>query len=651
VNLRTTSLLASVILLGIAALGGGCDYRSTRPTGTKGGAGTSTAQKQYRADVLQSALAMLNAPERFDDEEKVSQQIVEQLNQWIRMVRETQAAKNAAASAAAPSPAAPSPTADEETISVDWQQDPLVETLPARLRRSRAVRLLPDESFDVTLDGQFLREAALLRDIAHSIEPKDKKYDDLSVASAIFDWTIGNVQPELPPIDESQVTPTDAALAIQLPHETLFTGRGLSLNRAWAFMLIARQQGLNTVLVATPNPDNPDQPRPWAIGVVIGDDIHLFDFNYGLPIPGPGGEGVATLAQAAEDDAILRQMDIPGDRIYPRKASELKNTIVLVEGSPGYLSRRMKLLESYLTGRDRLVLTTDASQLAERVKALPHVGEVRLWTLPYQTLHERQRLTALLQDVPSAEQQRAKITLQAAEALRRAFAIPVAPEVKRSRDRDDAQRSEEEMQNSGEEVQPGRPKSQEEIRRRQRNVFALRIGRLLHLRGIYGGASANAALAAAATEDVSEIVERGAKYYYSRAMPPKQELDELNRMLRDGFQWSPGRPLTAEVVLATQQMRDSAVYWLGMIWFDRGGYEMAVEFLGQMTLQSGPENIWTNNARFNLARCYEELGKLPEAIALYEADRSPQRYGNRLRAERLKRQLAADRETGERGED
>src|SRR5690606_10684667 len=117
-------------------------------------AGRSTAQRQYRADVLQSALAMLNAPERFDDEEKTSNQIVEQLNQWIRMLRETQEAKATAEGAKSDSSSA------DEIIAVDWRPDPLVETLPEKLQRSRAARMAPIESFDPVLDGQFLREAA-----------------------------------------------------------------------------------------------------------------------------------------------------------------------------------------------------------------------------------------------------------------------------------------------------------------------------------------------------------------------------------------------------------------------------------------------------------------------------------------------------------
>jgi len=58
-----------------------------------------------------------------------------------------------------------------------------------------------------------------------------------------------------------------------------------------------------------------------------------------------------------------------------------------------------------------------------------------------------------------------------------------------------------------------------------------------------------------------------------------------------------------------------------------------------MMLEAYPDGPWTNAARYNLARVREATGELPEAIKLYEQDKSPQRYGNRLRAQRLKSQL------------
>lgn len=624
--------MIAVIAWSCCALLAGCDYQSTRQPGVKGKSGTSGAQTQYKADVLRNAMVMLNSPEKFDDEEKTSQEIVDQLNRWIRMVRESKGLKADLSSEAPTVENVDGKNAEKDgkdvaketaAVTTDWKRDALVDTLPEVLRRTRSVRILPNEYFDEIYDGWFLREAVLLRDTVKSIKPSEQ--DVLSVGEAFFDWTVRNIQIERPPQDDA--TPAEKWLALHLPFETLYFGRGTPLSRAWVFMLLARQRGLETVLLAIPDANNPDSPRPWAVGLVSGENIYLFDYTYGLPIPGPGGKGIATLAQAVADDAILRQMDIPGDRPYPRKASELKKTIALVEGSPGYISRRMKLLESHLAGSaDRIVLTTNPSRLAEKLKGMKEVDEVRLWTTPFEIVADRQRILAAAADQTSPAHQSALAMLQQQAIERQPFTNQVSPEKKRSRD----EQPEQDL----------RPESREGIRRKEKRFPPLRLGRLLHLRGVYGGGDPNAA-AADGQESVSDIVEPGAKYYYLRALLPKQELDEINRQFETGYEIAPGFKWTKEAVDSIEQMRDDANYWLGLIWFDPAGarYKNVEQFLLPLT-QTKVDNLWTNGARYNLARAYEAAGKKAEAIKLYEASRSPQQYGNRLRAERLKEKSA-----------
>ena len=108
-----------------------------------------------------------------------------------------------------------------------------------------------------------------------------------------------------------------------------------------------------------------------------------------MPIPGPGGRGIATLSQAAADEAILRQMDVPGGQAYPRKAGDLQKVVALIDGTPGYWEPRMKLLESQLTGRDRIVLSADPAALADKLREAPHIDQILLWTMPLETLLQR----------------------------------------------------------------------------------------------------------------------------------------------------------------------------------------------------------------------------------------------------------------------
>jgi tetratricopeptide (TPR) repeat protein len=105
-----------------------------------------------------------------------------------------------------------------------------------------------------------------------------------------------------------------------------------------------------------------------------------------LPIPGPGGEGIATLAQAAADDALLRHLDLSEQRKYPVTAADLASATVWIEASPAYLSRRMAILESALKSNERLVLSGQPTAWAEQVKGFSNVGQVALWPLPQQTL-------------------------------------------------------------------------------------------------------------------------------------------------------------------------------------------------------------------------------------------------------------------------
>ena len=84
-----------------------------------------------------------------------------------------------------------------------------------------------------------------------------------------------------------------------------------------------------------------------------------------------------------------------------------------------------------------------------------------------------------------------------------------------------------------------------------------------------------------------------------------------------------------------------ASYWLGLLSYDASKYDVAAEWLGKRSLLAMPEGPWTAGARYNLARTYEALGEPDKAIELLEADDSPQRLGNLLRARRLRESLAA----------
>ncbi|MEX2092010.1 MAG: hypothetical protein WD971_05000, partial [Pirellulales bacterium] len=82
--------------------------------------------------------------------------------------------------------------------------------------------------------------------------------------------------------------------------------------------------------------------------------------------------------------------------------------------------------------------------------------------------------------------------------------------------------------------------------------------------------------------------------------------------------------------------KDAASYWVGLLLFDEGQLASAEDWLSDPRLVGAAGGKWAEGTRYNLARTYEAQGKNAEAIKLYEADTSPQRDGNRLRARWLK---------------
>jgi hypothetical protein len=145
---------------------------------------------------------------------------------------------------------------------------------------------------------------------------------------------------------------------------------------------LARQQGLDVVLLGIAADDG-KQVRPWLTALVSKGELYLFDCRLGLPVPGPGGQGVATLSQVVADEQLLRKLDLDAEHPYPIKAEDLQRVVALLEASPQSLSKRMALVESRLAGDKKTVLTAPGEKLAAQVKQSPHVSDARLWTHPF----------------------------------------------------------------------------------------------------------------------------------------------------------------------------------------------------------------------------------------------------------------------------
>jgi hypothetical protein len=186
------------------------------------------------------------------------------------------------------------------------------------------------------LDAHHLELCFLLRDAARALQADavSAAANDATIrltpveqATAAFGWVVRQVR-----LDTAPVRPVP-------PEFVLRRGQGTALERALVFIEFLRQFNLESeqaapltgCLLVDPGPDRKDT-RVWAIGVVIDKDIYLFEPRLGLPVPGPDGKGVATLAQAIKDGNVLCQLSVearsPADQKFPYdiSAEQAKNS-------------------------------------------------------------------------------------------------------------------------------------------------------------------------------------------------------------------------------------------------------------------------------------------------------------------------------------
>jgi hypothetical protein len=442
-----------------------------------------------------------------------------------------------------------------------------------------------------------LQEAVLARDLSRWA--RGEEADDVSRAKRLFDWTVRNIQLELERSGEQGKT---AIHVMQMPWETMFYGRGTSLERAWVFVLLARQQGTEAALLAVEGPSTSGgtRLRPWTVGVLSEGNVYVFDPLLGLPIPGPKGLRLdesgqldvqpATLAQLAADDGLLRQLDLGPERPYPLKAADLKKVVVLVDGAPWWLSQRMRTVESRLASDDRMVLSISPAASAERWKSCQGVADVRLWTVGYEVVFQRILLGPLMDGWQAR--------MMAPFVVRTASGGPAGPQPTEERQAPMFWETNPEMA-----AQQARPRQGSSEDRHEAVPSApLRMGRLLHLRGHFLG-------------------QPSATTGYQAARLSDRQLADLNDM----------EPL--QQVATLRLAKQYATYWLGVLAYEQRNYASARDYLLARTLEVAPRSPWTPGAKYNLGRVYEAEKEYAKAIQQYRGNTEAiDAYGNRLRA-------------------
>lgn len=491
----------------------------------------------------------------------------------------------------------------------DWQPDPMIARLPPEVRKIEPLEELGDHGFKQS-DFEFLQQARWMRDVANwasrSKPPRELSAwaaerwgstrqpgaRQLLTAERLFDWTVRNIQllqlvdypkrqagPTVPGQSvETPLTPPELAVVgpgyTLQPWQSIYFGVGDSWQRARVFIQLCRQQGLVAVMLAVNRLDVLPNPRPWLPAVWIDGELFLFDTQLGLPIPGENDTGIATLSDVQDNPALLTDLDID-DHKYPVRPEHVGQIKALIDASPGFLTRRMKLVQNELTGARQLVLSVSPTAIKESLSSASGLQAVTLWVVPFEAWQYH-----------SAYRQRLREDQRAAAVHYQTWEI---------------------MESAGPIVE----------------------GRKLHLEGLFEnrddrpGAKARYMSARVANATLSALPSDPDVQQQLGVPQQPGESDEmwLQRKKQATYFYTLGKI--------------HASYWLALIHFDTGRYEQAIQWLEKRTLAAYPNGQWTGSARYNLARSYEASGQIERARELYLLDESPQAHGNLLRARRL----------------
>ena len=470
---------------------------------------------------------------------------------------------------------------ESRTADDDWVADPMFARFPSRIEISRdqttlsCLRFRPNDVLEI-------REAMWARDLGNQIAEHEVLDDslrewllsqqedlgrdeirELDFVIKAFDWLVRNMQ-----LDPATSLGDPQSLPI-FSWEALMLGHGDYLDRARNLILIARQRAIPVVMLGIDRDDA--EPEPWLPAALIGGQLYLFDTRLGLPLPDSAGEGVATLAELVENPGLLRECDTK-EFTYPIQADDLRNVVAMIDATPGYLSQRMKLVESALSGENKLTLTAQPSPLATRLRNVKGITRVIIWPYPYDTLQARNRL--------SANSPLIRPLLQQLQMF-----------------------------------QGGTP---------------LALGRRQQFRGIYAddlsetGAKSYYLSCRIPDQVIAKI---GASGSVRKQLGMPEELPEDPNLRRQ---------IIEAATSNLERAKRDASYWLGLIAMDAQQWQVAANHLEKRVLEADPNGPWTQGATYNLARTSAAMGQDERAIELYrQIPDSPQAHGNELRARRL----------------
>lgn len=598
-------------------------------------------QQSTRQDHLGAAVSLLNQYVELN-EQKARQQIAYHVNQWLRENARSEAGGEGAHPAPSSDSDVPpiaqsleglplqsivSPEAITDAINrpgftvadvpllrdantfrriLGWintpvRDDPLLKDWFASLRKNiRAADESPEhsgspEQSDSSEKGDVAGQARAEEGNAE-FSLSRAEIDRLQTAARLFDWTVRNIaleseQLSAPPQIQLPAMPTGIEFEgpgyRQSDYQTVWRGRGDWLQRCGVFTQLCKQAGIPTAVLATQS-DQTGRRTPWSVGVLIGEQIFLFEPRLGLPIPGPNQTGIATLSQAREKDIIMRRLNVAGYFDYPLSRSDIQHSVALLNLRAETLSSRMRLLESGLTGDRRMTLWVDAEDWAEKFDAVAGIAGARIWAMATLAQRYAQFMEIIAERDPLfAAWYRSRFMILAADG-------------------------------TGE------------------NNLAQ--GRWKHLAGEFVDNEMDGWL--------------GARTSYLDQRAPEYEIEDLRINVELQQRYGLRRELGTDsqqfdiqlqrVQMVLLRAKRTATYWLALLQYDDGRFETAHNWFTKRVLDDSQRSFWEDAAVYNAARSSEAMGDIETAIETLKTNDNVSDHGNRLRARLLDKHLAAD---------
>ena len=301
-----------------------------------------------------------------------------------------------------------------------WVTPSLINTVPAELASTGLLQAIGGKRF-IPLDINYLHETSWLHAIAQWAVADDLPHrmfwesykptiadeaasEELTKVLKLFDWTVRNIQLapllDYPTIPANTEGPVKISPQLGLPgpgysrtnRHVLTLGVGDWWQRARIFVLLARQQGIDVVLLGLPAEFGKTN-QPWLTAAIIGKELYLFDFNKGLPVLNAAKTAIVTLKQLKEDVDFTQTLFPVAHQQQPQET--LDGLVGLIEADVVAVSHRMAILEKYLTGERQMVLTVAPSIISLRLRTEHQINRSKIWLPIYEgylfeaALHEK----------------------------------------------------------------------------------------------------------------------------------------------------------------------------------------------------------------------------------------------------------------------